>query len=227
MRTSINLFFLGLVTLFLAACGNAPAGEKVESGEAMDAAETPAAAASVVYAVNTAESQVNWVGGKLVGNDQHTGFLKLSNGSLSLEDGNLVAGKFAIDMNSLTNTDMGAGDGKEKLEGHLKSGDFFDVGNHPEGSFEIVAVEAVSGQEGITHNITGNLTLKGIAKSITIPASVKISENELVASTPDFNINRTEWGVKYGSGLLGIAQDKIIKDEVGLQINLKAAPQAN
>ena len=223
MKASFNILFLGLVGLFLASCGNAPAGEKVETGAALEV-ESSSSDNGLTFAVNTDESQINWIGSKLAGK-QHTGYIKLSNGSLGLKEGQLVSGKFTIDMNSITDTDMQPGDGKEKLEGHLKADDFFGIENHPTGAFQIVKVEAASGQPGVTHNITGNLTLKGITKSVTIPAVIGISENELVATTPGFTINRTEWDIKYGSGIIGTAKDKIINDEVGLQISLKATPQ--
>ena len=71
----------------------------------------------------------------------------------------------------------------------------------------------------------GNLTLKGITKSVTIPATVNMTENKLMASTPQFTIDRTEWNVMYGSSGLGLAKDKIINDRVGLSIELQAAPK--
>ncbi len=111
---------------------------------------------------------------------------------------------------------------KEKLEGHLKNADFFEVAAHPKGSFEITGVEAVSGDPEISHRISGNLTLKGITKNVNIPAKVNFENDQLMAVTTTFNINRTEWDIKYKSGLLGTPKDKMINDEVNLEILLVA-----
>jgi polyisoprenoid-binding protein YceI len=149
--------------------------------------------------------------------------MKLKSGNINVADGNITGGKFTIDMASITDTDLAPDDGKADLEGHLKSDDFFDVAKYPEGVFEITSVEKVSDKPDATHTITGNLTLKGVTKSVSIPASVVISNGQLAAKTPQFVIDRTQWGVQYGSGALGLAQDEIINDEVGLQLAIKAA----
>ncbi len=219
MKNFVKFLFPILVLGLMVACKNEPKGEKVEAKEAKSAAT--ASAAAKAYAVNTAKSSITWTGTKVGG--QHQGTIGISNGSLSVKDGNIQAGKFDIDVNSITVTDLKAGEGKEDLEGHLKAGDFFEVAKHPKGEFVVTKVESVSGDANITHNITGNLTLKGITKSVTLPANVAMAGNLLTAVTPDFKINRTEWGIKYGSGLIGTAKDKIIHDDISLVINLTAS----
>jgi polyisoprenoid-binding protein YceI len=69
-------------------------------------------------------------------------------------------------------------------------------------------------------SIVGDLTIKGITKSITIPANVAMAGDKISVVTPSFKINRTDWDVKYGSGLIGTAADKIIHDEIGLVLSL-------
>lgn len=215
------LFLLIFATLFFSSCGNSPDGEKVSSEEAVEVKDQSTETATT-YNINLATSQINWIGSKIVG-DQHAGYLKLSTGSLNVEDGDIIGGSFVVDMNSLTCTDLDESSGKGKLEGHLKNEDFFDTEQFPTGKFEIASVKAIEGNTDATHEITGNLTLKDITKSITIPAKVEMSESEISATTPQFTINRTEWGIKYGSGLLGVAQDKAINDDVALKINLIAS----
>ena len=215
------LFLLVFVTLFITSCGDSPKGETVSSEEAIKVKDQPTAT-STTYNINVANSQIDWIGSKIVG-DQHTGYLKLSTGSLNMEDGLIVGGSFVVDMNSLTCTDLDESSGKGKLEEHLKDGDFFDTQQYPVGKFEIASVKVVEGNMDATHEITGNLTLKDVTKSITIPAKVELSENGISATTPQFKINRTEWGIKYGSGLLGIAQNKAIDDDVALKISLVAS----
>lgn len=221
MRTLFKISFLLLFVANFIACSNAPEGQKVESGDAVET--TTNTTDATTYTVNTTSSLINWVGTKAIG-DQHTGNLKLSKGELKVKDGKLVSGTIELDMQSINVTDL-EGEYKGKLESHLKTGDFFEVETYPTGKFEIASVSPVSDNPDVTHNLTGNLELKGISKSVTIPANIAIAENEISAVTPNFTINRTDWGIQYNSGLLGTAKDKIINDEVGLQIQLSAAPQ--
>lgn len=218
MKTLIQstLFFLAISLLF--SCSSKPKGEAAKTGEAKGAAAAPASAAT--YAVDIAQSDVTWAGSKP--NGTHTGKIKLSSGTLSVADGKLVSGEFTLDMNSLENTDMEAGDGKEKLEGHLKNADFFDVEKYQTSKFVITNVSALDGKPGVTHSITGNLTMKDITKSITFDANVAILTNSVSAVAPSFTINRTEWGINYKSGIIGTIKDKAINDDVALNINLRA-----
>ena len=214
------LALLTLAMIFTACNSGAPEGEKVEAGQKVDKAENATASAES-FAVDTEISQINWVGAKLIGG-KHTGLMKLKSGNIDVADGNITGGKFTVDMASITDTDLSPDDGKADLEGHLKSDDFFDVANYPEAIFEITSVEAMGDNPDATHKITGNFTLKGVTKSVSIPARVMVSNGQLAAKTPQFVIDRTQWGVKYGSGALGLAQDEIINDEVGLQLVIKA-----
>ena len=156
------------------------------------------------------------------------GTIALSNGKLEVANGAIKGGMFEIDMASITNTDLEAGKGKEKLEGHLKAPDFFDVAQFPTGSFQIVEVTPATGVADVTHNVKGNLTLKGIEKSITIPANIAVMGDKLTAVTPSFTINRTDWDIKYGSGSFAdLAKDKIINDDISLVLQLDASVYNN
>ncbi len=210
-------FLFGLaIALSLVACNKAE--NKVETGEAQEAAT--ASSASTAINVDAANSVIHWTGSKLTG--KHTGTLKLSDGVLSVKDGNIVAGKFVIDMSSLTVTDL-TGDGKSDLEGHLMNADFFNVEAFPKATFEIVDSRKVENSEsGITHQITGNLTMLDKTKSVTIPATVS-TDGGFSAKTPEFSIDRTEWGIQYGSGKFGALKDKAISDDMQLRIELTGA----
>lgn len=207
-------FVLAILLTVGMACSSAPEGENVGAG---DASGEAAAAGSDSYSLET--GVVFWNAGKPTG--KHNGTVNLSQAELGLEDGSLVSGNFTIDLSTLVNADLTAETGKADLEGHLKSADFFDVANHPNATFVITRVEPATAA-GVTHNVTGDLTIKGISRSVTIPAEVLVEGDVLRIKTPDFVINRTEWDLKYGSGTIGTLQDKLIYDEVGLAINLTA-----
>ncbi|MFK7935268.1 MAG: YceI family protein [Saprospiraceae bacterium] len=218
MKTLFQMLLMFTVVGFMTACGG-PEGQKVEAGAAKE--EAKAATTAKAYTIDAGASQVNWVGAKPTGT--HMGTLQISGGNLAVVNGNITAGEFTLDMGSITVTDLAAGEGKEKLEGHLKTGDFFEVEQHPKGTFAITSVKPAQGIEDATHEITGNLTMKGITKSVTLPANVNITDSKITAVTPSFTIDRTEWDIVYKSGSLAdTAKDKVINDEIGLVINLAA-----
>lgn len=218
------LFMLLLSAAFFVACGNGVEGEVVEAGEAIETAEQDVQNA-VTYVVNTEASNIKWEGAKFTG-DTHQGTISVQDGELMVTGDQITAGRFIIDMQTINVTDLEAGSGKEKLEGHLKNDDFFSVDTYPTATFELVSLEPATGTEGATHMITGNLTMKDQTRSITFPANVSVSGNQLTATSPAFVIDRTQWGVAYGSNsVAGIAKDKAIKDEIGLQLDVRASAQ--
>jgi polyisoprenoid-binding protein YceI len=85
-----------------------------------------------------------------------------------------------------------------KLTGHLKSPDFFDIKRFPKVSFTSTKI-AVGGKGGATHTVTGNLTLHGETKEISVPATVRVANNGLVVQG-SFNLDRTQFGMVYGKG---------------------------
>lgn len=218
MKTVFQFMMVALMISATFSCSNAPEGKQVHANGAK---ETPVKTSKAkVYSVDTNASTINWTGTKPTG--QHTGTMNISSGNIAVVNGNITAGEFTIDMNSITNTDMKAGEGKEKLEEHLKTGDFFEVEKYPTGKFEVISVSAASGVEDATHLIEGNLSMKGITKSVKIPAHVAITDSKISAVTPAFTINRTEWGITFKSGITGTVKDKSINDEIGLVISLAA-----
>jgi len=221
MKLKLNLGIVAIVSLLI-ACG--PQGKKVE---ATDAKATPAESPANQTDINSFavdNGTINWTGSKLVGTSSHNGTIDINSGELKVMGDKIVGGTFTVDMASINNLDLEAGKGKEKLEGHLKSPDFFDVAQFPTATFELTEATPVSGQEDITHNVTGNMTIRGISKSITIPANIAIMDNKLTAVTPSFKIDRTQWGVQYRSGSIAdLAKDKVINDEIALVLNIEAA----
>ncbi len=210
-----KLFILVLVAASFAACnGNTEA--KVETTEK----QTAAVADGTIYSVDSS-SNISWTGSKPTG--KHTGTFKITNGNLSVKDGALTGGTFTIDINSLNNEDLtGDAESKGKLEGHLKSPDFFDVAKYPTAKFEITGVEVNTdtAKKEITHIIKGNLTLKDSTKNVAIPARVAV-DAKTIAATADFSIDRTLWGMNYKGP--DHPQDWIIAKAVELKLNLKAS----
>lgn len=159
--------------------------------------------------VNVENSSVNWKGYKVTG--EHTGNISLESGKLEFENDKLVGGKFVIDMTTISVTDL-EGDQKGKLDGHLKSTDFFGVEEHPTATLVITEVTPT----GKTLNVTGDLTIKGITESITFPMSV--TDN---TATAKLKIDRSKYDVRYGStSFFDNLKDKAIYDEFDLTVDL-------
>lgn len=215
--------FLAAGSLAFASCQNAPEADKAQATEAV-AVDSSAAKTGNGYNADLAQSVVEWVGTKPTG--KHHGTFKLKEGNITAENGAITGGKFVIDITSLKADDQDSA-GNAKLGGHLASPDFFDAAKFPDATFEIASVAAGTDTTGgkkvimkdATHTITGNLTLKGVTKSISFPAKVAVTDAN-VTTDADFNIDRTQWGLSYGADKsLG---DKIIHSEVNLKLHVVA-----
>jgi polyisoprenoid-binding protein YceI len=161
--------------------------------------------------VSITKSSVTWKGYKVTGS--HTGTIALKSGSLSFEDSKLVGGTFVMDMNSIACTDL-EGVYKGKLEGHLKSDDFFGVENNP--TARLVFTNVTASVKGV-YTIKGDLTIKGKTNNVLFDLSV----NEHNATTA-LKINRAKYDVKYGStSFFEGLKDKAIYNEFDLQVNLE------
>ena len=193
-----------------------------------DAIETVAPTEeSSTYKLDLQNSVIDWKGSKPTGT--HTGTINFSDGEAIVTDGKLTGGKFIFDMNSITVTDLKAGDGKEDLEAHLKgTGDkegedhFFNVGKFPEGMFEVTSITSENGKA----TVNGNLTLKGVTKPVSFPATVAYEGNNMTLTSDSFQINRTQWNVNYASkSIFDDLKDKFVNDEIELVVKLKATKQ--
>ncbi len=174
----------------------------------------------VTYTVNASESTVKWVAKKVTG--AHEGLVSIQSGNLEYTDGLLSGGEFTIDMTSISVTDL-KGEWADKLTGHLNSADFFDTANHPTATFTITSATS-RGVDG-AYKVKGDLTVKGITKSITLP-TVQLTEGEDGITTTEaltIVLDRTDFDVRYGSGsFFSNLGDKTIYDDFELTVALKA-----
>lgn len=200
-----------VVASILTACK----GEKKEKVETK-AAEKVEVNVSELNNVDTATSMLAWKGTKPGG--AHNGIVSLKSGGLLVENGDLKGGEFVVDLATITNLDMQGSKGAGKLEGHLKNADFFDVAVYPTSKFVITNVEK---KEGKLH-VTGNLQIKDVTKSITIPAMVSTENGVTTFKSETFNVDRADFNVKYGSKrwIEGL-KDKFIDDMMELSFEVK------
>lgn len=161
--------------------------------------------------VKTESSKVTWKAYKVTGS--HAGTVDLQSGALLFEADKLSGGEFVVNMTSLVTTDD-LGDSKAKLEGHLKSDDFFGVATHPSAKLTFTEVMA-SGKN--SYEVTGDLTIKGITKPVTFDVSIYGSK-----ATATLKVDRSNYDVRYGSGsFFENLGDKTIYDEFDLVVDLE------
>ena len=206
MRLAVCLMVLSGLVL-VAACGN-PATNKSQAvtGEASKATATPAAAGQR-FPITPEHCKIEFIGSKVTGS--HNGSFQKFSGDINYTgDPTTSRVNITIDMNSITADDP-------KLTEHLKTADFFDVAKFPTAKFESTAIRA-GGDKGASHTITGNLTLHGVTKSISFPATISATADAVTVNS-DFAINRKDFGINYAG-----AADNLIRDDVVLKLTIHA-----
>ncbi|MDP6821386.1 MAG: YceI family protein [Candidatus Marinimicrobia bacterium] len=167
------------------------------------------------YTVNVDSSTIKWTG-KEITTDSHYGTLGLKQGAVEVSTAGIVSGNVVVDMNSIQCLDM-TGRGKTKLEGHLRSDDFFGVQSYPEAALNFTSLSAETSGE---IHFAGDLTIKNITHPITFSGLIHQSGNNYSA-TINFSFDRTLYDVKYRSGKyfkdLG---DKLILDDIDISAKI-------
>ncbi len=221
MQKTIFILLLAVSTTFVFSCQSETKTNTTEATSNTTAKEkTPEATEVAIdeanYMVDIANSTLSWIGSKAVG-DQHNGSLKLKSGEFVVTEGHIMAGQATIDMNSINSKDL-EGKWKQKLEGHLKSPDFFDVAQFPTATINIKSDGA--------NGFNGELTMRGVTKPVKVPATVTQEGDHLIVTIQPFKIDRTEWGVKYNSGkFFQNLKDKLINDDIQISGKMVLTPK--
>ena len=175
---------------------------------------SPVSVSDAVYTIQQDQSQLVWTGREL-STSSHFGTIDFQSGQFEINDGLISRGEFIVDMTTINNQDLPE-DARPRLEGHLKSDDFFSVESHPTATLSISGSELVS--DGVWQ-VMGELTIKGYTHPVQF---------EMLNSEDGWNANlvfdRSKYDVRFRSGTffqnLG---DKLIFDEIELAINFKTS----
>lgn len=163
-------------------------------------------------------SDIHWWGYKIAKTEasSHDGTINLKSGNVVLKGNQVVGGTFVLDTNSITSTDL-SGEYQQKLNAHLKNGDFFETDKYPTVTYKITSVKK-SGDKTYPYTVTGNLTAKGKTAAVSFPASIVIKGGAVTIATDKFSFDRQKFDIAYKSTM----QDVVVKDDVDLKITLTA-----
>lgn len=179
-------------------------------------------AKAVSMNVDPTSSTMQWKASKKIGSTHHTGKVFIKEGQVETNSKNeITGGTFVIDMTSIADEDLAkTPEYQNKLQHHLASADFFNVEKYPTSTFKITSV---SNKGNGLADITGDLTIIGKTNSISFPAKISMNNGDLTGEA-SFKIDRTKWGIKYGSGnfFKELAADKIINNDIGFDLKLVA-----
>jgi polyisoprenoid-binding protein YceI len=204
-----RLGFIGIcisALLVLGACSD-PAADKSKAVTGEAASVSPAVVKGEKYSITPENSKIEFTGSNVTGS--HNGTFKKFSGEIDF------AGQpeksrvnITIETDSLTADDDG-------LTKHLKTPDFFDVAKFPQATFVSTEIKA-GGESGASHTVTGNLTLHGVTKSVTFPATIAASASGVTVDST-FSLNRKDFGINFSG-----KTDNLIRDGVVLKLNVRA-----
>ena len=165
--------------------------------------------------VNEKSSTIKWIGSKVT--SSHEGNVNIAKGVLSIDHGTLVGGEIAIDMNSISCSDIESERKNQRLVTHFKNEDFFNTKDFPVATIKIMRAHKGKGN---MYEILADLTIKGITHPIAFEADVAINGVNFLAKAK-IKIDRTKWGIEYGSGsVFDDLGDRMILDEIAFDIFL-------
>src|SRR5206468_13074023 len=157
-RTYIPLLYATAMLSLLAGCSDPAKNVPKAPASEPQKAETAPAGGAKDYVIRSG-SKIGFIASKVTG--KHNGGFTNFAGNFQVSDGKIVgAPEIQIAMKSIwTDTD--------RLTGHLKTGDFFDVAKFPLAKFTATSIQQARADQKVTAKITGNLYLHGVTKSIS------------------------------------------------------------
>ena len=163
-------------------------------------------------------SDVHWWGYKVAKTEasSHDGTVNVKSGSIVLKNKQIAAGTFILDMNTITSIDL-SGAMQTKLNGHLKTGDFFETDKYPTATYRITSVKK-NNDPKYNYTIIGNLTAKGKTNPVSFPAQVTTKDGVVTINSAKFSFDRQKFDIAYKAAMA----DVVVKDDIDMQINISA-----
>lgn len=171
--------------------------------------------------IDLQESRLEWLGRNLL--NKHCGKIALKSGHLVFDHGHVTGGEIVISMPDITCDDLQGSPLHDVLIHHLRSDDFFDTDRYPEARLIIhearPVAEATPGSPNL--HVQAVLTVKDVTAPIEFAASAGLDDQGRPAAQAAFAIDRTRWGVLYGSGkFFHRLAGHLVNDLIELQVRL-------
>ena len=207
-------FFILTLSLFLVGCED-PAANKTKAKVAEPASNTATEtnkkneAKGTELKITSENSKVEFTGSKVTG--KHDGGFKKIDGTIDLvnEKPEESSVSVDIDMKSV----FSDADGLTK---HLQEEDFFMVEKFPKSTFVSTKIVADTAKGEDNYTVTGDLEMRGQKKSITFPATIKVTDDKVDVDA-EFAVNRKDFGIVYAG-----KADDLIRDDVVLRLDLNS-----
>jgi polyisoprenoid-binding protein YceI len=176
------------------------------------------------YRVDTAQSVIRWTGRNLF--NHHNGTVRLAEGELLVNRGQLASARFAIDMASIACEDLADSAMNAMLLAHLRTADFFDTEHHPTAEFVATAAEKIETSTDGTpnHLLRGTFTLRGISRPLEFPVLIAAKDDgRHLTGQGVLELDRTAHGSHYGSGkLFRFLGPHLVNDHIHLHVKIHA-----
>ena len=120
-------------------------------------------------------------------------------------------------MTTISATDLAESpEDQAKLEGHLKSDDFFGVEQFPQAKFVITAVTALDNNK---YTVKGNLTIRDKTEAIEFPAEINQNDSD-ISAVAKLTFDRSKFDVNFYilCRIRGYSKDKVIDDKIELKL---------
>lgn len=154
----IYFSLIALAGLSLASCTN---DNKANENEV--------AAVERTYYLDRENTELEWEGSYVADGHKHNGTIDVTEGTIVYNGDEFVSADFNVDLNTLKNEDLKVETGKDKLEGHLKTADFFDASKQAIIPVKITQVNAKDVM--LTMNVAGK------DLNYTVPVSVNKTDD--------------------------------------------------
>ncbi|MBK3634211.1 YceI family protein [Streptomyces sp. MBT97] len=192
--------------------------------------ETTAAAAATVspelaaltgaYTIDPAHSTIGFVARHAMVTNVKGKFNEFT-GALHLDGTDPSKSSASIDV-TMDSIDTGSAD----RDGHLKTADFFKTDEFPQMTFRSTATQALGGDD---YRITGDLTILGVTKPLTIDlefngAAKDPFGNERVGFEGKAEILRSDWGLTWNAALE--TGGVLVSDKIKLNFDISAIKNA-
>ena len=207
MRSYLSIAILMFIAALGSGCADPAANkQKATVANAQQESNSPKAGTETLV-ISPENSKLDFVAAKIT--RSHNGSFKQFAGQIDLAANSLPDSRVTIDIETASvETD------EPQLTGHLKTADFFDIAKFPKATFVSTKIEpGATGSDAYT--VTGNFDLHGVKKSISFPATIKLSPDS-VSVAAEFAINRKDFGIVYAG-----KADDLIRDGVVIKLSLK------